>query len=46
MFGVRDRFDEQGAHMIIVERVDHAASVTFADDQSEMPQHPQLLRYR
>lgn len=46
MLGVRDGLGQQGVNVIIMQRVDDLAPVTFADDQAEVPQYPQLLRDR
>ena len=44
MIDMRDGLGEQHAHVIVVERIHDAPALTFADDEPEMTQYPQLLR--
>ena len=43
MIDVRDGLGEQNANVIVVEGIDDAPAPTFADDKTEMAQHPKLL---
>ena len=40
---MRDGLGQQRADVVVVERVDHLPAVALADDEPEVPKHPQLL---
>lgn len=46
MFGVRDSFGEQRADVLVMEFVSDAATLPLADDEPEVAEHSELLRYR
>jgi hypothetical protein len=46
MFGVGHGLAEQRPDVIVVKGVGHMPSISLTDDQSEVPQHPELLRHR
>ena len=43
MLGVRDGLGQQRADVVVVQRIDHLPAVALADDEAEVPEHPQLL---
>ena len=43
VLGVRDRLGQQQAHVVVVQRVDHLAPLTLADDEPQVTEHAQLL---
>ena len=43
MPGVRDRFGQQRAHVVVVQRVDDVPPVALTGDQTKVTQHPRLL---
>ncbi len=44
MLSVRDSLTQESPDMIVVKRIDHLLAVALTNDQTQVTQHPQLVR--